>query len=102
MHSAAGLLTGPTAVGSAVLFWLAKKRQWNVRQSISRVSRRLTGRSGAANNRQKRGTAVRLSSPAARSRANRDPDLEKGVPSTGPWGKTTTTVSSAPVTGVKK
>ena len=34
------------AVASIVLYVVAKRRQWNVRQSIRRASRRLTGRNG--------------------------------------------------------
>lgn len=37
-------LTSPVSAVSIVLFILAKRRQWNVRASISRASRRLTGR----------------------------------------------------------
>ncbi|KAF2202822.1 hypothetical protein GQ43DRAFT_412931 [Delitschia confertaspora ATCC 74209] len=81
---------------SAVLFWLAKKRQWDVRQSIRRASRRLTGRSTAANTkRQNRRTGVRLNSPPPSKRVgNRQRDLEKGAPASGPRGQTTTTISS--------
>lgn len=74
---------------STVLFFIAKKRQWEVRKSLKRVSRRLTGRStagaGAArDNRENRRTAVRMASPPAgknRSAApkqNKERDLEKG------------------------
>lgn len=67
------------AVASAVLFYLAKKRQWEVRKSISRFSRRLTGRTDAARaNRQSRRTGVRMASPPGAARHNRERDLEKG------------------------
>ncbi|KAF2193931.1 hypothetical protein K469DRAFT_727414 [Zopfia rhizophila CBS 207.26] len=78
---------------SAVLFWLAKKRQWDVRQSIRRASRRLTGRSEVSK-RQNRRTGVRLNSPPPSRTARKERDLEKGVPATGQNGKTTTTISS--------
>ncbi|EKG11449.1 hypothetical protein MPH_11464 [Macrophomina phaseolina MS6] len=72
---------------STVLFFIAKKRQWEVRKSLKRVSRRLTGRSTvdvARNNREHRRTAVRVASPppgqnrTAGAQENRNRDLEKG------------------------
>lgn len=56
------------AVGSTILYVLAKKRQWDVRKSLVRVSRRLTGRGqgdvATAEERRKSGRhgAVRLDS----------------------------------------
>ncbi|KAF2735861.1 hypothetical protein EJ04DRAFT_401405, partial [Polyplosphaeria fusca] len=80
--------------GSAVLFWLAKKRQWDVRQSLRRASRRLTGRSDVATKRQNRRTGMRLASPPASARRERD--VEKGVPASGQKDRTgtTTTITS--------
>ncbi|KAF2259484.1 hypothetical protein CC78DRAFT_548258 [Lojkania enalia] len=82
-------------IASAVLFWLAKKRQWDVRQSLRRASRRLTGRStsDAAVKRQNRRTGVRLNSPPAPN-SRRERDVEKGLPVSGQQGKTTTTITS--------
>ncbi|KAF2009583.1 hypothetical protein BU24DRAFT_380079 [Aaosphaeria arxii CBS 175.79] len=78
---------------SAVLFWLAKKRQWDVRQSLRRASRRLTGR-GDVPKRPNRRTGVRLDSPPP-SKANRSPrDIEKGLPASSQQGRTTTTITS--------
>ncbi|EON69295.1 hypothetical protein W97_08455 [Coniosporium apollinis CBS 100218] len=66
-------------IASVVLFYLAKKRQWEVRKSISRFSRRLTGRTDAARaNRQSRRTGVRMASPPGAARNHRERDLEKG------------------------
>lgn len=39
-----GCETDCATVASAALFFIAKRRQWNVRASIARASRRLTGR----------------------------------------------------------
>ncbi|KAH7074085.1 hypothetical protein FB567DRAFT_189611 [Paraphoma chrysanthemicola] len=84
-------------IGSATLWWLAKKRQWDVRQSIRRASRRITGRGKPDNsrNRENRRTGIRLGSPppGKGSKPRQDRDLEKGVlPSKD--GHTTTTISS--------
>ena len=85
------------SVGSAVLFWVAKKRQWDVRQSIRRASRRMTGRSTAdlPSKRENRRTGVRLNSPP---RPNRKPeperDVEKGVIHSGGPPTTKTTITS--------
>lgn len=61
------LTTSLSAVASAVLFFVAKRRQWNIRASLARASRRLTGRFGAAaapgTPRRARGTGVRMVSP---------------------------------------
>ncbi|KAF2870283.1 hypothetical protein BDV95DRAFT_595810 [Massariosphaeria phaeospora] len=81
--------------GSAILFWLAKKRQWDVRQSIRRASRRITGRSEVSK-RQNRRTGVRLNSPppGKTTKPRQDPDIEKGVGDTAQNGRTTTTITS--------
>ncbi|KAL5393952.1 hypothetical protein PMIN06_007609 [Paraphaeosphaeria minitans] len=86
-------------VSSAVLFWLAKKRQWDVRQSLRRASRRLTGRSTVdrpATKRQNRRTGVRLASPPAgrRKQPGREKDLEKGLSEMPKRGTTTTKITS--------
>ncbi|KAI9666085.1 MAG: hypothetical protein M1821_004020 [Bathelium mastoideum] len=61
-------------ISSAVLFFVAKKRQWEIRKSISRMSKRLTGRGQArSSQRQSRRQAVRMQSPTRKPR-----DLEKG------------------------
>jgi len=90
---------------SATLFYLAKKRQWDVRKSFRRASRRLTGRSTADLDRvkpssrsQNRRTGVRLASPPPSAKAlvakrsESDRDVEKGVPAEKPT--TTTTITS--------
>ncbi|KAK0249222.1 hypothetical protein LTS09_015589 [Friedmanniomyces endolithicus] len=58
-------------IASTILFVVAKRRQWNIRASIRRASRRITGRRGApptprkpgANNRRTAVNAGRLASP---------------------------------------
>jgi len=90
---------------SATLFYLAKKRQWDVRQSFRRASRRITGRSTADLDRakassrsQNRRTGVRIASPPLSARAlvakrgEMNRDVEKGVPVEKPT--TTTTITS--------
>ncbi|KAF1912109.1 hypothetical protein BDU57DRAFT_523474 [Ampelomyces quisqualis] len=85
-------------IGSATLWWLAKKRQWDVRQSIRRASRRFTGRGNTdgKQNRQNRRTGVRLNSPppGKNNRSRQDYDLEKGLPMSNKSPHTTTNVSS--------
>ncbi|KZM26131.1 uncharacterized protein EKO05_0010589 [Ascochyta rabiei] len=86
-------------IGSATLWWLAKKRQWDVRQSIRRASRRITGRSTvnvSKQNRQNRRASIRLASPppGKNARARQERDLEKGLPMSTKEGRTVTTISS--------
>ncbi|KAF3053605.1 hypothetical protein E8E11_005025 [Didymella keratinophila] len=85
-------------IASATLWWLAKKRQWDVRQSIRRASRRITGRStvDASKNRQNRRTGIRLNSPppGKNARPKQERDLEKALPMSSKEGRTTTTISS--------
>lgn len=86
-------------VGSATLWWLAKKRQWDVRQSIRRASRRITGRSMvdvSKQNRQGRRASIRLASPppGKNARPKQGHDLEKGLPMSTKEGRTITTISS--------
>lgn len=86
-------------ISSAVLFWLAKKRQWDVRQSLRRASRRLTGRSTAdlpATKRQNRRTGVRLNDPPMprRNRPGQEKDIEKALEESSNRGKTTTKITS--------
>lgn len=91
------VLVGVVGIGSAVLFWLAKKRQWDVRQSIRRASRRMTGRSttDVSSKRQNRRTGVRLNSPPRPHRkAEQERDLEKGGIHSGPKPTTKTTITS--------
>jgi hypothetical protein len=91
-----------STAASATLWWLAKKRQWDVRQSIRRASRRLTGRapadSGKQNqNRQNRRTGIRLNSPPPGKNAGRskqDRDVEKGLQMSSKEARTTTTITS--------
>ncbi|OCL14934.1 hypothetical protein AOQ84DRAFT_384396 [Glonium stellatum] len=81
-------------IASVTLFYLAKKRQWDVRQSFRRASRRLTGRSDITKiNRQTRRTGVRMASPPPSSK-NMLRDIEKGAPASGEKGRTTTTITS--------
>ncbi|KAF2649892.1 hypothetical protein K491DRAFT_771312 [Lophiostoma macrostomum CBS 122681] len=90
------VIVAVAGTASAILFWLAKKRQWNVRQSLRRASRRLTGRSDVSK-RQNRRTGVRLNSPPpskARAPSRTDKDVEKGLPDNAQQGKTTTTITS--------
>jgi len=83
-------------VGSATLWWLAKKRQWDIRSSIRRASRRITGRGDTDNkDRQShRRTGIRLNSPPPGNKGREGGDLEKGVRVKGEGMKTTTTISS--------
>jgi len=88
------------AVASGTLWWLAKKRQWDVRASIRRASRRFTGRSTvdvstqAQQNRQNRRTGIRLNSPPPGKNANKMRDVEKGLPLSNKAPQTTTTITS--------
>ncbi|KAF2279729.1 uncharacterized protein EI97DRAFT_359462, partial [Westerdykella ornata] len=79
---------------SATLFWLAKKRQWDVRQSIRRASRRLTGRATEPSKRQNRRTGMRLDSPPPPRTNKQNRDVEKGLAASSQRGKTTTTITS--------
>jgi hypothetical protein len=84
-------------IGSATLWWLAKKKQWDVRASIRRASRRFTGRGAADSskqNNQNRRTGIRLNSPPPGKNANKMRDLEKGLPMSNKEPRTTTTISS--------
>ncbi|KAK0248509.1 hypothetical protein LTS09_016330 [Friedmanniomyces endolithicus] len=64
-------------IASTILFVVAKRRQWDIRASIRRASRRITGRGGApptprtpgANNRRTAVTAGRLASPRVDGRS---------------------------------
>lgn len=81
-------------IASVTLFYLAKKRQWDVRQSFRRASRRLTGRPDVSKvNRQTRRTGVRMASPPPTAK-NMLRDLEKGTPAGGEKGRTATTIIS--------
>ncbi|KAF2825352.1 hypothetical protein CC86DRAFT_325389 [Ophiobolus disseminans] len=84
-------------IGSATLWWLAKKRQWDIRQSIRRASRRITGRGNTDNNKQsRRRTGIRLNSPPPGKGSNlrHEHDVEKGLPLSSKAPKITTTISS--------
>lgn len=75
-----------SVVGSALLFYLAKKRQWEVRKSLRRSARRLTGSfktSGQTSSRKQRGLSRITESPPPP--LSRKQDIEKG---------TTTTITS--------
>ncbi|GAB7362610.1 hypothetical protein MBLNU230_g2922t1 [Neophaeotheca triangularis] len=54
-------------IASTVLFFLAKRRQWNVRASVARFSRRITGRTPTTskfpNDARSRRTGIMLESP---------------------------------------
>ncbi|CZT15659.1 uncharacterized protein RCC_12343 [Ramularia collo-cygni] len=74
-------------IASTVLFVLAKRRQWDVRASIKRASRRFTGRGGAsqaATDRQSRRVGMQMSDmPIRQGHTKRGPavavrDVEKG------------------------
>lgn len=94
------LQTNTESVGSATLWWLAKKRQWDVRQSIKRASRRLTGRAPvdtSKQNRQNRRTGIRLNSPPPGKKAGKPGqgrDIEKGLSMSNRDPKTTTIITS--------
>jgi len=67
------------AVGSALLFYLAKKRQWEVRKSLRRSARRLTGSfktSGQTASRKQRGLSRITETPLPP--LSRRQDVEKG------------------------
>lgn len=67
-------LTFSTVI-SVVLYFVAKRRQWKVRESIRRASRRLTGRSGPTKSqRQSKRTPVRMDVP----QSSKVSDIEKG------------------------
>jgi len=84
-------------IASATLWWLAKKRQWDVRASIRRASRRFTGRASpdSKQNRQNRRTGIRLNSPppGKNSKPRPERDIEKGMPLSNKQ-QTTTTITS--------
>ena len=73
-------------VASTVLFFVAKKRQWEVRKSLKRASRRLTGKGMGKGpgvgkteeelRRARRQGAVRVGSPVPGKKGARD--VEKG------------------------
>ncbi|KAL5118610.1 hypothetical protein ACEQ8H_003461 [Pleosporales sp. CAS-2024a] len=70
-------------IGSATLWWLAKKRQWDVRSSIRRASRRFTGRGNTdkTQKRQNRRTSIRLDAPpTTKNKERQELDLEKALP----------------------
>lgn len=83
-------------VVSAILFYIAKKRQWEIRKSIRKSTRRLTSNLGAAAGRagQRRQTGLHKladpvdTTPAPRKDYGLNRDLEKGNVTT-----TTTTVA---------
>ena len=83
-------------VASGVLWWLAKKRQWDVRASIRRASRRFTGRAAVDNKqtRSNRRTGIRLDSPPPGKNANKMRDIEKGLPLSIKTPQTTTVITS--------
>ena len=92
-----GASVNSRSVASGTLWWLAKKRQWDVRASIRRASRRFTGRGNAdksQQNRQTRRTGIRLNSPPPGKNANKIRDVEKGLPMTNKEPRTTTTITS--------
>jgi len=69
------------------LWFLAKRRNWNIRESLRRASRRLTGRrdtgtASRSSRANRRGTVMLKSPPANTSRTpakkEKDVDLEKG------------------------
>lgn len=70
LHAPIFILTRHT-VASIVLFIVAKRRQWTMRQTLTRASRRLTGRftqpktpqTASAANRSSRRTGIRMGSP---------------------------------------
>ncbi|KAI4643050.1 hypothetical protein J4E93_007119 [Alternaria ventricosa] len=85
------------SIASGVLWWLAKKRQWDVRASIRRASRRFTGRANndtGKQNRENRRTGIRLNSPPPGKNANKMRDIEKGLPLSNKAPQTTTTITS--------
>ncbi|TKA82805.1 hypothetical protein B0A55_01058 [Friedmanniomyces simplex] len=73
-------------IASTILFVVAKRRQWNVRASIRRVSRRLTGRAGAPptprtpgrNNRRTTVNAGRMASSRVDTRSAKHPGYKAG------------------------
>ena len=80
VHTTAPLTS--LTVASIVLYVLAKKRQWNVRQSIKRASRRLTGRQDTSSRRseaerRKRSGIVAGSKPGVK--AADPPGHKRGV-----------------------
>ncbi|KAI9824772.1 MAG: hypothetical protein M1832_001600 [Thelocarpon impressellum] len=76
-------LVGVGGIASAILFYIAKKRQWEIRKSIRRSARRLTGNFSAsktnlaASGRRQKG-ASRLADNGPETSRPRTADLEKG------------------------
>jgi hypothetical protein len=96
-----------STAGSAILFYMAKKRQWDVRQSLRRASRRLTGRSaadlpktkGTTYRSQNRRPGVRIASPPPSAKnflpkGRGERDVEKGLAPVAEKPRTTTTITS--------
>ncbi|KAI9726815.1 MAG: hypothetical protein M1828_000671 [Chrysothrix sp. TS-e1954] len=76
-------------IGSAVLFYVAKKRQWELRKSIKRVSRKVVSRRNSVKSldrQSRRHGTVRL---ASETKASRPRDLEKGDTRRAPEAKKT-------------
>lgn len=74
------VLVGVGGIASAALFYVAKKRQWEIRKTLRRSARRLTSRSQRNLNRQ---TGVpptpRTPMPAMKKNRTNTADLEKGA-----------------------
>lgn len=86
MTSLEAHITDSVTVTSTILFVVAKRRQWDIRGSIRRASRRLTGRSGApptprTPGRSNRRTVVNagpLASPRVDGRPAKHPGYKAG------------------------
>ncbi|KAI9883117.1 MAG: Multiple RNA-binding domain-containing protein 1 [Watsoniomyces obsoletus] len=76
------VLVGGGGLASAALFYIAKKRQWEVRKSLRRSARRLTGGlnvSGKNQRASRRQTGVKLPpTPRFAPNSKETVDLEKG------------------------
>ncbi|KAI9748940.1 MAG: hypothetical protein M4579_007066 [Chaenotheca gracillima] len=72
------VVVGIGGISSAVLFYLAKKRQWEIRRSIRRSARRLTGNFTNAKARSANRKASGLSRLADDPPRKKNVDIEKG------------------------
>ena len=68
------------SVASVVLYILAKRRQWNIRQSIKRASRRLTGKSAPKDDAmRKKRSGIVAGSQSKSTRAAYPPGQKRAV-----------------------
>ncbi|KZF21023.1 hypothetical protein L228DRAFT_248773 [Xylona heveae TC161] len=75
-------LSRQSVVGSSILFYMAKKRQWEIRKSIRRSARRLTGNFNSKKAQRSSRHQPGVSRLADDKQARKPRDLEKGTVTT--------------------